>query len=272
MANSLTPGGHKPTGYRIRKDLIPDDAPIKLCNNKYTQAVLAEDYVDLADLLISQNDHDYYIAADRYKTEQNNNYFAVNYCKVGNSNIRQNGTWEHTIDLPFKNAATGGAVFTKFVMAGSRPTFKKLAVFCGKNEKISTKDVEIFEYNKANSIQISRSDYGFSFSFTNLSGNSQTINAYNSGQSVIPTCLFVQLQAEGGKGGLAYRASGGSGGGAGDCQFIILDWAAALKYIKKAESSSFNNINGISFYIKNEKQTENTGYNIKVYVSYKLQN
>ena len=270
MANNLTPGGHKPTGYQIKKDLIPGDAPIKLCNNKYTKAVLAEDYVDLADLLISQNDHDYYIAVDRYKTEQNNNYFAVNYCKVGSDNIEQKGPWEHNIDLPFKNAATGSAALTKFVMAGSRPTFKKLVAFCGKNEKIGTKDIEIFEYNKANSIQISRSDYGFSFSFTNLSGNSQTTNTYNNGQSVIPTCLFVQLQAEGGKGGAADASAGGCGGGAGDCQFILLDWAAALKYVKENESSSFNNINGISFYIKNEKQTENTGYNIKVYISYKL--
>lgn len=50
-----------PTGYRIKKDLMPDNAPIKLCNNAFTEAVLAEDFVDLADILIDQRSYDYYV-------------------------------------------------------------------------------------------------------------------------------------------------------------------------------------------------------------------
>lgn len=269
MANSLTPGGHKPTGYRIKKNLIPDDAPIKLCSNNYTEAVLAENFVDLADILIEQNSNNNYIALDRYATENRINYFATNYMTSPNTSLLV--PWEHTIVLPYNGGSSTSSYPYRFILNGSRPTFKTLITFCGQAEKMISKDVEIFKYNTANSIQISRSSYGFSFSFTNLSGSSQTINAYNNGQSVIPTCLFVQLQAEGGKGGTAQATAGGCGGGAGDCQFAVLDWAAALKYIKNNQSSSFGNINNISFKIKTSPNT-GAGFNLKLYISYKLPN
>ena len=270
MSNSLTPGGHKPTGYRIKKDLIPDDAPIKLCSNNYTEAVLAENFVDLADILIEQNSNNNYIALDRYKTENRINYFATNYMTSPNTSLLV--PWEHTVILPYNGGSSTSHYPYRFILKGSRPTFKTLITFCGKDENASVPSwIETFKYNTEREILVQRTNYGFTFNIQNINGESQTFDKIAKPHTIVPTCLIIQLQAEGGKGGTAQATAGGCGGGAGDCQFAVLDWAAALKYIKNNQSSSFRNINNISFKIKTSPNS-GAGFNLKLYISYKLPN
>lgn len=210
-----------PTGYRIKKDLMPDNAPIKLCNNAFTEAVLAEDFVDLADILIDQRSYDYYVKLNRYKKSNIANYFAVNY-KYSSTSNPVIVPWEHTLAIPYKGRNSGGIPdYSEFVLKGARPTFTPLINFCGANESTQSHDIETFSYNIDKTITVFRNAYGFQFGYTDISNNNQLISkyAYPSGSTIIPTCLIVQLQAEGGKGGTCNQSTGGCGlwrrGGAG---------------------------------------------------------
>ena len=124
----------------------------------------------------------------------------------------------------------------------SCPNFKKIIGFCGETDTAPDSSVKkLFKYDKTHRLRVKILDSKLLFSF----GDNATDGVYyhthyelKSKTGKLPSALIVGIQAQGGDGGDGVHPPisatiAGNGGGAGDCQYIVLDFKKAAETVHK---------------------------------------
>ena len=121
----------------------------------------------------------------------------------------------------------------------SCPNFKKIIGFCGETDTAPDSSVrKLFKYSTTHRLRVQIWDSKLLFSFGDNATNGvyyHTRYELKSKTGKLPSALIVGIQAQGGDGGDGIHpmsaAIAGNGGGAGDCQYIVLDFKKAAETV-----------------------------------------